>query len=125
MQVGPTTRPEPSFVEELNGAALTQLPLVVDLTEGEGTASTRMARQASLSTQEDNSHEGSESSESTIPLGEPIQSRQCGRSRLIWINGLLVYRMSNIKMVDCVKGRLVYMVDFFNTTVTPQYLESL
>ena len=33
--------------------------------------------------------------------------------------------MAYIEMVDRVGGRPVYMVDYFTSTVTPKYLESL
>ncbi|GMN61637.1 hypothetical protein TIFTF001_030722 [Ficus carica] len=47
------------------------------------------------------------------------------RSRPVWINGILVYRMADMEMVDWARGRLVYMVDYLTSAVTPEYLESL
>ncbi|GMN53243.1 hypothetical protein TIFTF001_022391 [Ficus carica] len=92
---------------------------------GEDTTSARMARQASTSGRDETSREGFESLESTTPLGEPVQSRQCGRSRLVRINGLLVFRISYMEMVDRVGGRPMYTVNYLTTAVTPQNLESL
>ncbi|GMN52747.1 hypothetical protein TIFTF001_021889 [Ficus carica] len=48
-----------------------------------------------------------------------------GRSRPLRINGILVYRMADMEMVDRAGDRPVYTVDYFTSAVTPQYLESL
>ena len=62
--MGPATRPDQKFIEELNGAVQAQPAPVVDLPVGEDAASERTASQASTS-----SHEGSENLESTAPAG--------------------------------------------------------
>ena len=67
--------------------------------------------------------EKSESSGGASPLGEPIQFFQCGYSRLVRINSILVYQMADMEMVNRVRDCPVYMVDYFTSTVTPKYLE--
>lgn len=119
LRMGSGTQPNQAFIEELNGDAQAQSTLVVDLTAGEDKVSKQTASQASTSTRE-----GSESSKSTTLAGEPIQSRQRGRHRPLCINGLRVYRMVNMEMVDLAGDRLVYTVDYFTSAVTSQYLES-
>ena len=113
----PATLPDPAFIEELNGASHAQSAPVVDLTARGDVASERTANMSG--------REGSESSKSTSLTGEPIQSYQCGCSQPLRINGILVYRMVDMEMVDRAGDRPVYMVDYFTSTVTPQYLESL
>ena len=89
------------------------------------TVTVRLAGQPSTSSWEEDSDEESKSSGSATSQGEPIHARQHGRNRLVRINGILVYRMANIKMVDCARGRHVYSVDYLTTIVTLEYLESL
>ncbi|GMN66844.1 hypothetical protein TIFTF001_035905 [Ficus carica] len=68
--VGPATRLDQEFIEELNGAAKAPPTLVVDLTIGGDETFESTASQASTS-----GREGSASSESTAPAEEPIKSR--------------------------------------------------
>ena len=76
LQMGLTTWPNCSFLEELNGSsAPTQLPQVLDLTAGEDAAFVRTTGQASTSGQKETSEERSGRSRSTAPLGEPVQTR--------------------------------------------------
>lgn len=118
--MGSPTRPDQAFIEELNEAAEAQSAPMVDLMAGGDEASERTANPASTS-----GCEGSESSESTAPVGEPIESSQRGRSRPLRINGLRVYWMADMEMVDLAGGRPMYTVDYFTLAVTSQYLESL
>ena len=98
---------------------------VVDLTEENDVATMRMATQPSTSGRGEGSNEESESSGNASLLDEPIQAHQRGSSLPVGINGILVYRISDMEIVDWVGGRPVYMVDHFTMTVTPEYLESL
>lgn len=100
-------------------------PQVVDLTGEEDAAAARTTRQLSISGREWSSNEESESSGSTTPHDEPIQARQRCHSRPVWINGILVYRMANMEMVDHAKGLPVCTVDYFAIAVISLYLESL
>ncbi|GMN71773.1 hypothetical protein TIFTF001_053447 [Ficus carica] len=93
--------------------AQVQSALVVDLTANGVAASERTVSQANTS-----GREGSESSESTAPAGEPVQSRQRGRSRPLRINGLLVYRMADTEMVDREGDHSVYTLEYFTSAVT-------
>lgn len=90
-----------------------QSALVVDLTANGVAASERTVSQANTS-----GREGSESSESTAPAGELVQSRQRGRSRPLRINGLLVYRMADTEMVDREGDHSVYTLEYFTSAVT-------
>lgn len=56
---------------------------------------------------------------------KPIQARQCGRSYPIRINGILVYQMVDMEMVDHARGCPIYTIDYFTMAVTSEYLESL
>ncbi|GMN60809.1 hypothetical protein TIFTF001_029909 [Ficus carica] len=67
LRMGPVTRPDQGFIQELNGTAEAQPAPVVDLTAGGDVASEMTASQASMS-----GRDGSQSSESTAPAGEPI-----------------------------------------------------
>lgn len=93
---------------------------MVDLTAGGNEGSERSASQANTS-----GREGSASSKSTALVGEAILVRQCGRSRALRINDLRVYRRADLKMADLAGGCLVYTVDYFTSTITSRYLESL
>ncbi|GMN48122.1 hypothetical protein TIFTF001_017298 [Ficus carica] len=84
--------PNQGFIEELNGAAQVQSAPVVDFTAGGDEASERTASQASTSGQE-----GSDSSWSTPPAGEPVQARDCS----------------------------VFLMDYFTLAVTLSYLTAL
>ena len=113
-------------MDELNGVrAPMQLSRVVDLAEPEDATAARMAGHLSTSGCEEAPDEGLESSGSVTPSSKPIQSRQRGHSRLVRINSILVYRMAVMEMVDRAGGRPVYMVDYFTSAITPEYLESL
>ncbi|GMN58630.1 hypothetical protein TIFTF001_027727 [Ficus carica] len=106
--------------EKLNGVVQTQSTSVVNLTAGDDITSEKTASHVSTS-----GREGFESSKSMAPAREPVQSRQCGRSQPLCINGLLVYQMADTEMVDRACDRPVYTVDYFMSAVTSQYLESL
>ena len=67
LQMGPATRPDSAFIEELNGVAQVQSALMVNLTVGGDAASERTASQASTS-----GREGSESFDNTTLVGEPV-----------------------------------------------------
>ncbi|GMN57043.1 hypothetical protein TIFTF001_026140 [Ficus carica] len=100
-------------------SALVQPSRVVDLTKEEDAVAARMARQPSTSGFEETPDEVSESSRSATSPGEPIQFCQLGCSRI------LVYRMTDREMVYWAGGHPVYMVDYFTSAVTPEYLELL
>ena len=123
---GPTTHPDRSFMDELNGVrAPMQLSRVVDLTEEDDAVAARTAGHPSTSGCEEAPDEGLESSGSVTPSSEPIQSRQHGHSRSVRINSILVYQMADMEMVDRAGGRPVYTMDYFTSAITPEYLESL
>nr|GMN67058.1 hypothetical protein TIFTF001_036115 [Ficus carica] len=69
--------------------------------------------------------EGSESSGSSAPRGEPIEARQRPSGRPMRINDQRVYRRGNWEMVELADGRPVYSVDYFTSSITPRYLAAL
>ncbi|GMN44763.1 hypothetical protein TIFTF001_013966 [Ficus carica] len=81
LQMGPITCLDRSFMDELNGVrAPVQPSRVVDLTEEEDATTVRMAGHPRKYGCEEAPDKGFESSRSATPPGEPIQSRQRGRS---------------------------------------------
>ncbi|GMN59819.1 hypothetical protein TIFTF001_028901 [Ficus carica] len=94
LRVGPGTRPDRWFIEDLNGVAQAQPAPVVDLTADVGEVPERAASQASTSGRED-----SQGSESSAPSGEPIQARQRPPGRAMRINDQQVYRSADQEMV--------------------------
>ncbi|GMN49677.1 hypothetical protein TIFTF001_018835 [Ficus carica] len=120
---GGTTFPAahtPNNLSELNGADQAQPAPVVDLTDGGDKASEKTASPTSASRRE-----GSESSGSTPPAGEPVQARHRARSRSLRVNGILVFRMADRDMMDRAGDRPLYSVDYFTSAVTTFYLVSL
>ncbi|GMN47478.1 hypothetical protein TIFTF001_016646 [Ficus carica] len=85
-----------------------------------GEAVERTASQASTS-----GREGSESSGSSAPKGEPIEARQRPTGRPMRINDKRVYRRGDWEMMELADGRRVYSVDYFTSAVTPRYLAAL
>nr|GMN19413.1 hypothetical protein TIFTF001_048608 [Ficus carica] len=85
-----------------------------------GEAVERTASQASTSVRE-----GSESSGSSAPRGEPIEARQRPSGRPMRINDQRVYRRGDWEMVELADGRPVYSVDYFTSAITPRYLAAL
>ncbi|GMN52477.1 hypothetical protein TIFTF001_021615 [Ficus carica] len=120
LQVGPTTLPYRRFIAELNGAGQAQLAPVVDPPDGGDEASERTASPASVS-----GRDGSESSGSTPPAGEPVQARHRASSRPLHVNGILVFWMADRDIIDRVGDRPVYSVDYFTSAMTMSYLVSL
>ncbi|GMN20210.1 hypothetical protein TIFTF001_043032 [Ficus carica] len=116
LQVGPGTRPDSRFIRELGGAA-PEPPVQANST---GVASERSAGQASTS-----GREGTESSDSPDPAGEPLGDRDRPEGRAMRINNQRVYRRSDQEMVELAGGFPVYSVDFYTSTVTPGYLAAL
>ena len=116
LQVGPGTRLDRRFIEEL---AAIEPASVVDLTDGRD-ASERTASQASTSSRKDFGD-----ANSPPPSGEPIQSRQRPRSRPMRINDQRVVRRADMEMVDLASDRPVYSVDYFTSAVTLRYLATL
>ncbi|GMN59471.1 hypothetical protein TIFTF001_028552 [Ficus carica] len=119
LQVGPSTRPDSRFIIELSRVSAAPPPPAVIVVE-EGASSEMMTSQASTS-----GREGSESSESTAPVGEPVDSRNRSASRAMRINDRRVYRRSDQQMVELAGGHPVYSVDYFTSAVTPRYLAAL
>lgn len=73
LQMEPTTRPDRAFLENLNDVSAPGQPSqVVDLTTDKVAASDRTSGQVSSSGLEEIFAEGSESSGSTTPPGEPV-----------------------------------------------------
>ncbi|GMN61369.1 hypothetical protein TIFTF001_030455 [Ficus carica] len=116
LQVGPSTRPNSWFIRELGGAAL-EPPVQANST---GVASERSAGQASTS-----GREGTESSDSPDPAGEPLGDRDRSEGRAMRINNQRVYRRSDQEMAELAGGFPVYSVDFYTSAVTPGYLAAL
>ncbi|GMN66701.1 hypothetical protein TIFTF001_035763 [Ficus carica] len=85
-----------------------------------GEAVERTASQASTS-----DREGSESSGSSAPRGEPIEARQRPSGRPIRINDQRVYCRGDWEIVELADGRPVYSVDYFTSAITPRYLAAL
>ncbi|GMN70445.1 hypothetical protein TIFTF001_039510 [Ficus carica] len=89
LQLGPTTLPDRSFMDELNGVWASEQPRmqidpqIVDLTEEEDAVEARSAGQPSTSGREEGSDKESESSKSAIPQSELIHAHQRGRSHLV------------------------------------------
>ncbi|GMN22140.1 hypothetical protein TIFTF001_051181 [Ficus carica] len=119
LQVGPSTRPDNRFVIELNRAPAAPPPPAVIVVE-EGASFERTASQASTS-----GREGSKSSESTAPVGEPVDDRNRPASWAMQINDRRVYHRSAQKMVELAEGHPVYSVNYFTSAVNPRYLAAL
>ncbi|GMN31443.1 hypothetical protein TIFTF001_041590 [Ficus carica] len=85
-----------------------------------GEAVERTASQASTF-----GREGSESSGSSAPRGEPIEARQRPSGRPMRINDQRVYRRGDWEMVELADGRPVYSVDYFTSAITLRYLAAL
>ncbi|GMN45071.1 hypothetical protein TIFTF001_014270 [Ficus carica] len=100
--------------------AVSQARVAVEEVATGGEAVERTASQASTS-----GREGSESSGSSAPRGEPIEARQRPSGRPMRINDQRVYRRGDWEMVELADGRPVYSVDYFTSAITPRYLAAL
>ncbi|GMN20728.1 hypothetical protein TIFTF001_043156 [Ficus carica] len=116
LQVGAGTRLDSLFIRELRGVA-PESPVQANLTDA---ASERSAGQTSTS-----GREGTESSDSPDPAGEPLDDRDRPEGRAMRINNQRVYRRSDQEMAELVGGFPVYSVDFYTSAVTPGYLAAL
>ncbi|GMN54125.1 hypothetical protein TIFTF001_023260 [Ficus carica] len=116
LQVGLSTRPDSRFIRELGGAA-PEPPVQANST---GVASERSVGQASTS-----GREGTESSDSPDPAGEPLGDHNRPEGRAMRINNQRVYRRSDQEMAELAGGFPVYSVDFYTSAVTPGYLAAL
>ncbi|GMN32228.1 hypothetical protein TIFTF001_041698 [Ficus carica] len=116
LQVGAGTRPDSLFICELRGAA--PEPLVQ--ANPTDVASERSAGQTSAS-----GREGTESSDSPDPVGEPLDDRDRPEGRAMRIYNQRVYRRSDQEMAELAGGFPVYSIDFYMSAVTPGYLAAL
>ncbi|GMN66782.1 hypothetical protein TIFTF001_035842 [Ficus carica] len=69
--------------------------------------------------------EGSESSDSPDPAGEPLDGRGRPEGRAMRINNQRVYRRSDQEMAELAGGFPVFSVDFYTSAVTLGYLAAL
>ncbi|GMN33109.1 hypothetical protein TIFTF001_003971 [Ficus carica] len=116
LRVGAGTRPDSLFIRELCGAA-PEPPVQANPTD---VASERSAGQTSTS-----GREGTESSDSPDPTGEPLDDRDRPEGLAMRINNQRVYRRSDQEMAELAGGFPVYSVDFYTSAVTPGYLAAL
>lgn len=114
--MGPSTRLDNRFIRELSRAtaeAPIQANPAKDVPE-------RSAGEASTS-----GREGTESSDSSDPIGEPVNYRGRAAGQVMRINNLRVYRRSDQQMMELAGGRPVYSADCYTSVVTPRYLAAL
>ncbi|GMN32892.1 hypothetical protein TIFTF001_048225 [Ficus carica] len=116
LRVGAGTRPDSLFIRELRGVA-PEPPVQANPTD---IASEMSAGQTSTS-----GREGTESSDSPDPAGEPLDDRDRPEGRAMRINNQQVYRRSDQEMAELARGFPVYSVDFYTSAVTPGYLAAL
>ena len=117
LQVGPTTRPDNRFIQDL-GTAAAEPPVGVNpVAEA---ASERSAGQVSTSGRGE-----AEDPDSPPPAGEEVVGRNRPASRTMRINDVSVYRRSDQEIELLAGGRPVYSVDFHTSAVTPGYLATL
>ncbi|GMN60138.1 hypothetical protein TIFTF001_029205 [Ficus carica] len=116
LRVGAGTRPDSLFIRELRGAD-PEPPVQANPT---GVASERSTGQTSTS-----GREGTESSDSPDPAGEPLDDRDRPEGRVMRINNQRVYRRLDQEMAELAGGFPVYSVDFYTSVVTPGYLTAL
>lgn len=117
LQVGPTTRPDRRFIQEL-GTAEAEPPVGVNpVAEA---ASERSSGQVSTSGRGE-----AEDPDSPPPAGEEVVGRNRPASRGMRINDVSVYRRSDQEMERLAGGRPLHSVDFHTSAVTPAYLATL
>ncbi|GMN38326.1 hypothetical protein TIFTF001_007552 [Ficus carica] len=116
LRVGAGTRPDSLFIRELHGAT-PEPPVQANPTD---VASERSAGQTNTS-----GWEGTESSDSPDPAGEPLDDRDRPEGWAMCIKNQRVYRRSDQEMAELAGGFPVYSVDFYTSAVTPGYLTAL